>query len=186
MSLDKVQSEVKERMQKSISSLKIELGKVRSGRAHTGILDQISVDYYGSRTPLSQLATVSIADAQTLIVNPYDKQSVQVVDKAIRDSDLGLNPSVNGSSIRVPMPPLTEERRKDLVKLVKTLTENCKVSIRNSRRDANNQVKELLRSKDISEDEERKAIVLVQSLTDENIKEADKIFTSKETDLLAV
>ncbi len=186
MSIKQIQDETAQKMTSSLSLLKTELSKVRSGRAHAGLFDQISIDYYGSNTPLNQVANVSVLDAQTLNVSPWDKQLVAIVDKAIRDADLGLNPSVNGDSIRVPMPVLTEERRKELVKVVKSHTENSKIAIRNIRRDANSQLKDMMKSKAISEDDERRASQQVQMLTDNSIVEADKIFSVKEADLLSV
>ena len=186
MSIKQVQDDAREKMHSSLNSLKNELSKVRSGRAHAGLFDQIQIDYYGTMTPLSQVATVSVLDSQTLSVTPWDKKLVAVVDKAVRESDLGLNPAVNGDAIRVPMPPLTEERRRELVKVVKSHTESCKISIRNIRRDANNRLKDLLKGKTISEDDERRAASSVQELTNLNISEAEKIFSVKETDLLSV
>lgn len=186
MSIKQVQDEAREKMHSSLNSLKNELSKVRSGRAHAGLFDQIQIDYYGTMTPLSQVANVSVLDSQTLIVTPWDKKLVAVVDKAVREADLGLNPAVNGDAIRVPMPPLTEERRRELVKVVKSHTESCKISIRNVRRDANNRLKDLLKGKNISEDDERRAASSVQELTNLTISEAEKIFSAKETDLLSV
>ena len=179
MSIKQVQDDAREKMHSSLNSLKNELSKVRSGRAHAGLFDQIQIDYYGTMTPLSQVATVSVLDSQTLSVTPWDKKLVAVVDKAVRESDLGLNPAVNGDAIRVPMPPLTEERRRELVKVVKSHTESCKISIRNIRRDANNRLKDLLKGKTISEDDERRAASSVQELTNLNISEAEKIFSVK-------
>ncbi len=186
MSIKQVQDEAREKMHSSLNSLKNELSKIRSGRAHAGLFDQIQIDYYGTMTPLSQVANVSVLDSQTLSVTPWDKKLVAIVDKAIREADLGLNPAVNGDAIRVPMPPLTEERRRELVKVVKSHTESCKISIRNIRRDANNRLKDLLKGKIISEDDERRAASSVQELTNLNISEAEKIFSGKETDLLSV
>ena len=186
MSIKQVQDEAREKMHSSLNSLKNELSKVRSGRAHAGLFDQIQIDYYGTMTPLSQVANVSVLDSQTLIVTPWDKKLVAVVDKAVREADLGLNPAVNGDAIRVPMPPLTEERRRELVKVVKSHTESCKISIRNVRRDANNRLKDLLKGKNISEDDERRAASSVQELTNLTISEAEKIFSAKEADLLSV
>ncbi len=174
------------KMQKSIEALKNDFGKVRTGRAHTGLLDHVMVDYYGSPTPLAQVANVSLLDARTIGVQPWEKTMLQKVEKAIRESDLGLNPASMGDVIRVPMPPLTEERRKELIKVVRGEAENAKVAIRNLRRDANNQLKEAVKSKEISEDEERRAQDDVQKLTDRYIGEVDKALESKEQDLLAV
>ena len=174
------------KMHKSLDALKADLGKVCTGRAHPGILDHVMVDYYGSAMPVPQTANVSLADARTLIVTPWDKKMVGAIEKAIRDSDLGLNPSAQGDTIRVPMPPLTEERRRDLIKVVKHEGENAKVAIRNLRRDANNALKDLLKAKTVSEDEERRAQDEVQKLTDRYIAEVDKALAAKEADLLAV
>ena len=186
MSVEKITKDAAKKMEASLGSLRTEFGKVRSGRAHAGLFDQIQVDYYGTVTPLNQIANISVLDAQTLSVSPWDKQLVPIVDKTIRDSDLGLNPAVNGDTVRVPMPVLTEERRKELVKVVKAHAENCKIAIRNIRRDANTQLKTLMKAKTISEDEERDASESVQGLTDQSVLEVDKIFATKEADLLSV
>ena len=186
MKLKKIQEEAREKMQSSLSALKGELGKVRSGRAHAGLFDQIIVDYYGNDTPINQIASVSVIDAQTLSVSPWEKDMVIKVDKAIRESDLGLNPAVNGDVIRVPMPALTEERRRELVRVVKNQTENTKIAIRNIRRDANQRLKDLMKDKEISEDDERRGVQMIQEITDKSIVESEKIFLSKETDLLSV
>jgi ribosome recycling factor len=175
-----------QKMQKSLEALKNDLGKVRTGRAHTGILDHVQVEYYGSPVPLSQVANVTLIDARTIGVQPWEKPMLAKVEKAIRDADLGLNPSAMGEVIRVPMPPLTEERRKELIKVVKTEGENAKVAVRNLRRDANNTLKEALKKKEVSEDDERRAQDEVQKLTDRYVAEVDKMLAEKEKDLLAV
>ena len=175
-----------QKMQKTLESLKTDFGKVRTGRAHTGILDHIQVDYYGSMVPLSQVAQVGLGDARTITVQPWEKKMVPVVEKAIRDSDLGLNPSAMGDIVRVPMPPLTEERRKELIKVVRGEAENARVAVRNLRRDANNALKEAVKEKEISEDDERRAQDDVQKLTDRYIAEVDKQLAQKEQDLMAV
>ncbi|MEC5386492.1 ribosome recycling factor [Uliginosibacterium sp. H3] len=177
---------VEGKMQKSIEVLKNDLGKVRTGRASTGLLDHIMVDYYGSPTQLTQVANVSLLDARTLGVQPWEKTMLAKVEKAIRDSDLGLNPSAVGDVVRVPMPALTEERRRELIKVVKGEGEDAKVAIRNLRRDANSSLKDALKAKDIAEDEERKAQDDVQKLTDKYIAEVDKMLAQKEQDLLQV
>jgi len=175
-----------QKMQKSLDALKSDLGKVRTGRAHTGLLDHIVVDYYGTPTPLKQIATLSLPDARTIAVTPYEKRMAGVIEKAIRDSDLGLNPSSVGEVVRVPMPALTEERRKELIKVVKHEAENAKVAVRNVRRDANTHLKELLKDKKVAEDEERRAQDDVQKLTDRYIAEIDKVLHAKEAELMAI
>ena len=175
-----------QKMLKSLESLKSDLGKVRTGRAHTGILDHIQVEYYGSPVPLSQIANVSLIDARTISVQPWEKSMLAKVEKAIRDADLGLNPSAMGELVRVPMPALTEERRKELIKLVRSEAENSRIAVRNLRRDANNQLKEAVKAKEISEDEERRAQDDIQKLTDRNIAEVDKILAQKEQDLMQI
>ena len=174
------------KMQKSLDALKHDLQKVRTGRAHTGLLDHIMVDYYGSPLPIGQVANLTLMDARTIGVQPWEKNMIPKVEKAIRDSDLGLNPATQGEVIRVPMPALTEERRRELTKVVKHEGEAAKVAVRNLRRDANSHLKEALKSKDISEDEERRTQDDIQKLTDRYIAEVDKILAAKETDLMAV
>lgn len=186
MSVAEVRKTAEQKMQKSIEALKNDLGKVRTGRAHTGLLDHVMVDYYGNATPVPQIGSVSLLDARTLSVTPWEKKLLPVVEKAIRDADLGLNPSSDGERVRVPMPPLTEERRRDLIKVVRHEAENARVAVRNVRRDANNQLKEMLKKKEIPEDQERKAQDDVQKLTDRFIGEIDKLLQQKEADLLAV
>lgn len=175
-----------QRMVKSIDALKNDLGKVRTGRAHTGILDHVQVEYYGSMVPLSQVAGITLIDARTIGVQPWEKPMVAKVEKAIREADLGLNPAAQGEVIRVPMPALTEERRRELIKVVKQEGENARVSIRNLRRDANNHLKDALKKKEVSEDEERRAQDDIQKLTDRFVAEVDKLLAEKEKDLMAV
>jgi ribosome recycling factor len=175
-----------QKMQKSVETLKADLGKVRTGRAHTGLLDHIQVDYYGSPMPLNQVANVSLADARTIAVQPWEKKMIPVVEKAIRDSDLGLNPATQGDVVRVPMPALTEERRKELIKVVRHEAEAARVAVRNVRRDANAQLKDLLKKHAVAEDEERRGQDEIQKLTDHYIAELDKLLQAKEKDLLAI
>lgn len=186
MTVIDVKKNAEQKMQKSIETLKADLAKVRTGRAHTGILDHIHVDYYGTPTQLTQVANVTLIDARTIGVQPWEKKMVAVVEKAIRESDLGLNPSTQGDMIRVPTPPLTEERRKEIVKVVKGEGEDSKVAIRNIRRDANEALKKLLKDKACSEDDERRAQDDVQKLTDRFVTEVDKLITEKEKELLTV
>jgi ribosome recycling factor len=181
-----IKKNVEQKMSKSLEALKADLGKIRTGRAHTGILDHVMVDYYGSPTQVNQVANITLVDARTIGVQPYEKNMIGPVEKAIRDSDLGLNPSTNGDLIRVPMPMLTEERRRDLIKVVKSEGEDAKIAVRNIRRDANEQLKKLLKDKEVGEDEERRAQDDVQKLTDRFVNEIDKALQSKETDLMAV
>jgi ribosome recycling factor len=175
-----------QKMQKSIETLRADLAKVRTGRAHTGILDHVMVEYYGNPTNLTQVANVTLVDARTIGVQPFEKKMVAVVEKAIRDADLGLNPSTQGEMIRVPTPPLTEERRKEMVKLVKSEAEDAKIAIRNIRRDANETLKKLLKEKACSEDDERRAQDEVQKLTDKFVLEVDKMVVDKEKEVLTV
>jgi ribosome recycling factor len=186
MSVVDVKKTADQKMQKSIDTLKADLAKVRTGRAHTGILDHVQVDYYGTPTQLSQVANVTLIDARTIGVQPWEKKMVAVIEKAIRESDLGLNPSTQGDMIRVPTPALTEERRRDIVKLVKGEGEDAKVAIRNIRRDANEALKKLLKDKACSEDDERRAQDDVQKLTDKFVSEVDKLIAEKEKELLTV
>jgi len=181
-----IKKNVEQKMLKSLDALKADLGKIRTGRAHTGILDHVMVDYYGSPTAINQVANVTLTDARTIGVQPYEKNMIGPIEKAIRDSDLGLNPATNGELIRVPMPMLTEERRRDLIKVVKSEGEDAKVAVRNIRRDANEQLKKLLKDKEVGEDEERRAQDDVQKLTDRFVAEIDKALQAKETDLMAV
>ena len=184
--INDIKQSAEQKMLKSLDMLKTDLGKVRTGRAHTGILDHVQVDYYGSLIAISQVANISLADARTITVQPWEKPMIPKVEKAIRDADLGLNPATNGDLIRVPMPMLTEERRKDLIKLVRGEAEAAKVSIRNVRRDANDHLKKLLKDKEVGEDDERRAQDEVQKITDKFIAEIDKTLQAKEADLMAV
>ncbi|MFC3146894.1 ribosome recycling factor [Piscinibacterium candidicorallinum] len=186
MSVADIKKTATERMQKSTDSLKTSLAKIRTGRAHTGLLDHIQVDYYGSMVPIGNVANVNLADARTITVQPWEKKMVQVVEKAIRESDLGLNPATQGDLIRVPMPALTEERRKDLTKVVRSEGEDAKVAIRNVRRDANEQLKKLVKDKLASEDDERRAQDEVQKLTDKFIAEVDRQVAEKEKEIMTV
>lgn len=181
-----IKKSAEQKMMKSLEALKNDLAKVRTGRAHAGILDHVMVDYYGSPTPVPQVANVSLADARTLQVQPYEKNMVGKIDKAIRESDLGLNPATHGEVIRVPMPALTEERRRDLIKVVRGEAENARVAMRNIRRDANAALKDMVKAKTATEDEERRTQDEVQKLTDKFIGEIDKLLAEKEKDLLAV
>ena len=181
-----VKKSAEQKMQKSLEALKIDLGKIRSGRAHTGLLDHVTVDYYGAPAPINQVANVNLIDARTIGVIPWEKKMANAIEKAIRDSDLGLNPMSVGEIIRVPMPPLTEERRKELTKVVKQEAESVRVAMRNIRRDANAHLKELLKSKEISEDEERRGQDEIQKLTDRYIAEIEKVLQAKEAELMAI
>ncbi|MFC4161543.1 ribosome recycling factor [Chitinimonas lacunae] len=181
-----VKKNAEQKMQKSVESLKATLGKVRTGRAHTGLLDHVMVEYYGNPTPIAQVANVTLIDARTLGVSPYEKKMAGAIEKAIRDSDLGLNPASMGDMVRVPMPALTEERRRDLIKVVRGEAEDSRVAVRNIRRDANTELKNLLKDKSISEDDERRGQDEVQKLTDKYIAEVDKLLAAKETELLTV
>lgn len=186
MSTADIKKNAEAKMAKSVEAFKNELQKIRTGRAHPGILDQVSVDYYGSMVPISQVANVSLLDARTISVQPWEKGMGQKIEKAIRESDLGLNPSAQGDLIRVPMPPLSEERRRDLTKVARNAGEDAKVAVRNVRRDANEQAKKLLKDKLITEDDERRSADEVQKLTDRIIAEIDKLVSSKEQEILAV
>ena len=186
MSVSEVKQQADHKMQKSLEALKNDLAKVRTGRAHPSLLDQVHVDYYGSPTPLSQVANLTIIDARTIGVQPWEKSMLAPVEKAIRESDLGLNPASMGDLIRVPMPALTEERRKDLVKVVKHEGENAKIAVRNIRRDANEHLKKMLKDKETTEDEERRAQDDVQKMTDKFVAEIDKLVAQKEADIMTV
>jgi len=181
-----VKQSAEQKMQKSIEALKNDLAKVRTGRASTGLLDHVHVDYYGTMMPVPQVANVTLVDARTLGVSPFEKKMLAAIDKAIRDSDLGLNPSAQGDMIRVPMPALTEERRKDLAKVVRNEGEDAKIAVRNIRRDANTTLKDMLKNKTVSEDDERRAQDEVQKLTDRYVAEIDKMLQAKETELMAI
>ncbi|HEX7648331.1 MAG TPA: ribosome recycling factor [Noviherbaspirillum sp.] len=186
MTVADVKKNAEQKMQKSVETLKTDLAKVRTGRAHVGILDHVLVDYYGTPTQINQVANVTLIDARTIGVQPWEKKMVAVVEKAIRESDLGLNPSTQGDLIRVPTPPLTEERRKEIVKVVKGEGEDSKVAIRNVRRDANEALKKLLKDKACSEDDERRAQDDIQKLTDKFVAEVEKLIAEKEKELLTV
>ncbi len=186
MSIVEIKKACEQKMLKTLEALRADLAKVRTGRAHTGLLDHITVDYYGTMMPINQVANVTLVDARTIGVQPWEKKMAQVVEKAIRESDLGLNPQSQGDLIRVPMPALTEERRRDLVKVVKGEGEGAKVAVRNLRRDANQQLKDLVKAKEASEDEERRAQDEVQKMTDRFIAEVDKQIAQKEAEIMAV
>ena len=181
-----VRKSAEQKMNRSIETFTADLAKVRTGRAHTGLLDHIHVDYYGTSMPLSQVANVTLADPRTIGVTPWEKKMIPVVEKAIRDSDLGLNPATSGEMIRVPMPALTEERRKELTKVVHKEAEAAKIAVRNVRREANEHLKKLLKDKECSEDEERRAHDDLQKLTDRFIAEVDRLLQAKEADLMAI
>ncbi len=184
--IDNIQKDSEQKMIKSIESLKTNLAKIRTGRAHPSILEGIKVDYYGNDSPLSQVSTIKVEDARTLNLAVWEKDMVSIIEKAIINSDLGLNPAVAGTNIRIPMPPLTEERRLDFLKIVKNEVEQTRVGIRNIRRDANSKIKDLLKKKDISEDQEKQANDKIQKLTDLYINNADEILKDKEADLMQV
>jgi ribosome recycling factor len=186
MSIADIKKNTEHKMARSIESFKADLAKIRTGRAHPGILDQVQVDYYGSLVPISQVANVSLIDARNISVQPWEKGMGAKIEKAIRESDLGLNPSSQGDLIRVPMPALTEERRRDLTKVVKAAGEDAKVAVRNLRRDANDHAKRLLKEKEITEDDDRRSQDDIQKLTDRTIVEIDRLVQSKETEILAV
>ena len=181
-----VKKNAEQKMKKTLETLKGDLAKVRTGRAHAGLLDHVVVDYYGTPTPVPQLANVTLIDSRTIGVSPWDKKMAGAIEKAIRDSDLGLNPATQGDTVRVPMPALTEERRKELIKVVKHEGENARIAVRNVRRDANNHLKDLLKQKKVAEDEERRAQDDVQKLTDRHIADIDKFLQQKEAELMAI
>ncbi|MCL4760779.1 MAG: ribosome recycling factor [Burkholderiales bacterium] len=186
MSIADVKKTAEQKMAKSVETLRNDFQKVRTGRAHTGLLDHVHVDYYGTPMPISQCANVTLGDARTINVQPWEKKMVQAIEKAIRDSDLGLNPATSGDVIRVPMPPLTEERRRDLTKLVRHEAEEARIAIRNVRREANDHLKRMLKAHEVSEDDERRALEELQKLTDRFVAEIDKVLHAKEQDLLAI
>ena len=186
MSIADIKKTAEAKMAKSVESFKTELQKIRTGRAHPGILDQVHVDYYGSMVPISQVANVSLLDARTISVQPWEKGMGAKIEKAIRESDLGLNPSSQGDLLRVPMPALSEERRKDLTKVVRHAGEEARIAVRNVRRDANDHAKKLLKDKEISEDDERRSLDELQKLTDRTIAEIDRLTSAKEAEILAV
>ena len=184
--IEDLKKDAESRMAKSIESLRHELSKLRTGRAHTSLLDHITVEYYGSDVPLSQVANISVADARTLGVSPWEKQMVPVIEKAIMNSNMGLNPVTTGELIRVPLPPLTEERRRDMTKLVRQEGEGAKVAIRNIRRDVLGDIKQLQKEKEITEDDERRAQDEIQKITDKYVAEVDKLLEAKEKDLMEI
>ncbi|MDH5536266.1 MAG: ribosome recycling factor [Betaproteobacteria bacterium] len=181
-----IKKTAEQKMKKTLEALKLDLAKIRTGRAHTGLLDHIQVDYYGTPTPIPQVANVTLVDARTIGVTPWEKKMAGAIEKAIRDSDLGLNPATTGEIVRVPMPLLTEERRKELIKVVRHEGENARVAVRNVRRDAITHLKDLLKQKKVAEDEERRAQDDVQKLTDRHITEIDKMLETKEAELMVV
>ena len=184
--LAELKKTTEQKMHKSVEAFKADLSKVRTGRAHTGLLDHIVVDYYGAPTPLHQVAKVTLLDARTIGVTPFEKKLIPTIEKGIRESDLGLNPVTSGDTIRLPMPALTEERRKELIKVVRHEAENARVAVRNLRRDANHHLKEALKKKEVSENDERRTQDEVQKLTDRSIAEIDRLLQQKEAELLAV
>ncbi|RTZ75802.1 MAG: ribosome recycling factor [Gammaproteobacteria bacterium] len=184
--IDDIKKDAAERMDKTVRALHDSLSKIRTGRAHPSLLDHLTVSYYGAETPLKQVANIGVEDARTLTIQPYEQGMVKAVEKAILESDLGLNPNTAGTVIRVPMPPLTEERRRDLTRIVRHEGEQAKVAIRNIRRDANSDLKELVKEKLITEDDERRGQEVIQKLTDQHVKEIDEMLEAKEKDLMAV
>jgi len=184
--IDDIKKDAASRMGKSVESLEENLAKVRTGRAHASLLDHLTVTYYGAEVPLKQVANVGVEDARTITVQPYEQQMVSTVEKAIMESDLGLNPNSAGTLIRVPMPQLTEERRRDMTKIVRHEAEQARVAVRNIRRDANNDLKALVKDKLISEDDERRGQEIIQKLTDQHVKEIDELLEKKEKDLMSV
>jgi len=186
MAVTEVRKQTEQKMVRSIEALKGDLSKVRTGRAHAGLLDHVQVEYYGSMVPLSQVANIGLADGRTITVQPWEKKLVPAVEKAIRDADLGLNPATQGETIRVPMPPLTEERRRELTKVVKHEGETARVAVRSLRRDANQQLKDLLKKKEISEDDDRRAQDDIQKLTDKFVADIDRLIADKEKEIMTV
>jgi ribosome recycling factor len=186
MSIAEIKATAEQKMHRSVEAFKSELVKIRTGRAHPGILDQVHVDYYGSMLPIGQVANVTLLDARTISVQPWEKGMGAKIEKAIRESDLGLNPAAQGDLLRVPMPPLTEERRRDLTKVVRHAGEEARIAVRNVRRDANEHAKRLMKDKEIGEDEERRSLDEVQKLTDRTIAEIDRLVAAKEAEIMAV
>ena len=186
MTIADIKKTAEQKMARSIESFKNDLQKIRTGRAHTGLLDQVHVEYYGSHVPISQVANVTLLDARTISVQPWEKGMGAKIEKAIRESDLGLNPSSQGDLLRVPMPPLSEERRRDLTKVVRHAAEESKIAVRNLRRDANEHAKRLMKDKEITEDEERRSLDELQKLTDRVIAEVDRLISAKEAEIMAV
>jgi len=186
MLIAELKKTTEQKMDKSVQAFKADLAKVRTGRAHTGLLDHITLDYYGAQTPLNQVAKVVLIDARTIGVTPFEKKMAQAIEKAIRDSDLGLNPAASGETVRVPMPPLTEERRRELIKVVKHEAENARVAVRNLRRDAIHQLKDALKKHEVSENDERRALDEMQKITDRHVADIDRLLQEKEKELMAV
>ena len=186
MVITELKKGTEQKMDKSVQAFKADLGKVRTGRAHTGLLDHVKVDYYGTPTPLNQVAKVILLDARTIGVTPFEKKLITTVEKSIREADLGLNPTTSGDTIRLPMPPLTEERRKELIKVVKHEAENARVAVRNLRRDAIHHLKDALKKHEISENDERRALDEMQKMTDKHIADIDRLLADKEKELMAV
>jgi len=186
MNIAEIKKQAGDKMTKSVETLKHNLAKVRTGRAHPGLVDHLKVDYYGTETPIPQVANVTLADARTIAIQPWDKKMVQAVEKAIRDSDLGVNPATSGDVIRVPMPPLTEERRREMTKIVKHEGEEAKVAVRNIRRDAITHIKDLAKKHEVSEDDDKRAETEIQKMTDKATADIDKLIAEKEKDLMAV
>jgi len=186
MSIADIKKTAEQKMGRSVEAFKNDLQKIRTGRAHTGLLDQVHVDYYGSHVPISQVANVTLIDARTISVQPWEKGMGAKIEKAIRESDLGLNPSSQGDLLRVPMPPLSEERRRDLTKVVRHAAEEAKIAVRNLRRDANEHAKKLMKDKEITEDEERRSLDELQKLTDRTVGEIDRLTSAKEAEIMAV
>ena len=186
MSIAEIKKQATDKMAKSVEQLKHDLSKVRTGRAHAGLVDHLKVDYYGTETPIPQVANVTLSDARTIQIQPWDKKMVQAVEKAIRDSDLGVNPATSGDVIRVPMPALTEERRREMTKIVKHEGENAKVAVRNIRRDAITHLKAMLKEHDVSEDDEKRAQDEIQKMTDKAVVDIDRLIADKEKELMAV
>ena len=184
--IDDIKKDAETRMKKSVEALKLEMSKIRTGRAHTSLLDHITVDYYGSEVPINQVASVNVLDARTLSVQPWEKKMVAAVEKAIMNSDLGLNPMSSGDLLRVPLPALTEERRKDMTRIVRQEAENSKVAVRNIRRDANQHLKALIKEEDLSKDEEQRAEGDVQKLTDKYVQQIDEVLKDKEDELMEI
>ena len=186
MQIAELKKTTEQKMDKSIQAFKADLAKVRTGRAHTGLLDHVKVDYYGTPTPITQVAKIVLIDARTIGVTPFEKKLITTVEKSIREADLGLNPSTSGDTIRLPMPALTEERRKELIKVVKHDAENARIAVRNLRRDANHQLKEALKKHEVSENDERRALDEMQKMTDKHIGDIDRLLQEKEKELMAV
>jgi len=186
MSIADIKKTAEQKMGRSVEAFKNDLQKIRTGRAHTGLLDQVHVEYYGSHVPISQVANVTLLDARTISVQPWEKGMGAKIEKAIRESDLGLNPSSQGDLLRVPMPPLSEERRRDLTKVVRHAAEEAKIAVRNLRRDANEHAKKLMKDKEITEDEERRSLDELQKLTDRTVGEIDRLTSAKEAEIMAV